>query len=173
MKKITTAIFLFAITFAHAQRHNTTINANIKGLKPGSWLYWRSMNGNNKIDSTLTRPGGFQIKLHIAEGEGNTYMLQIGKGYNENNIILFYLDKGTVTIQGNGPEFKEATLSGTGYIRDWNNYNAVIKNDPSRKGIDELYKKANEAYTKKDSIGLAALKLQLDFADSIKNGLTK
>lgn len=49
----------------------------------------------------------------------------------------------------------------------------MIDADPLLKGRADLYKKANELYAKKDSVGLAALQPELDRVDSVDKALTK
>ena len=157
--------------FALAQT-NAGVNANINGLKADQWVYCKTFDGSIK-DSVKSVENGFHFNTKIPKGEGNMFLLQIGKGYKENNVMLVYLDSGIVTIKGNGPEFKDAKLSGTPSIKDYNAYDDFIKNHPLLKGVDELYKKASELYEKQDSTGFAALQPQLNRADSIRTVLAK
>jgi peroxiredoxin len=151
---------------------NTGINATIHGLKPGEWVYCQTFDKSIK-DSVKTVANGFHFKLNIPQGEGNIFLLHIGKEYNNNNAMLVYLDKGIVTITGNGPEFKDAKLSGTTSIKDYNAYNDFIKNSPRLKDMEDVFKKANDLYTQHDSVGFAALQPRLNEIDSIRTVLGK
>jgi peroxiredoxin len=173
MKKTIPVLLICFYAILGQAQSNVTINASIKGLAPGQWVYWFPLNDSRNIDSVKTTPGGFQTKIAIPDGEGDAYMIRIGKKYVEGSAVLFYLDKGTVTIKGNGPLFTDVTLSGSQYILDYNAYTDFIKNDPQLKGRTELYKKANELYAKKDSAGYAALRPELERMDSVDKTLTK
>jgi hypothetical protein len=100
--------------------NNVTITASLNGLDSGQWAYWYSMGHSERVDSVKTTPGGFQIALQIPAGEGDGYILRIGKAYVENSLIFFYIDKGNVTIKGNGPMFKNVAVSGGPAILDYN-----------------------------------------------------
>lgn len=154
----------------HAQT-NTTVTASIKGLEAGKWVYYRTLSGDEK-DSVQTKAGGFVIKTNIPEGEGNAYIIQIGNKYVENCMTFLYLDKGNVTLKGDGPMMKDVKADGPQYIKDYNAYNDFIKNAPALKGKEELYKKANELYAK-DTAAFAALQPQLEKMDSSEKALTK
>jgi peroxiredoxin len=161
MKKIT-ALLAAALTTAaaHAQQ-NTTITATIRNLPAGQWVYWRSQGGDNRSDSVQTTAGGFTIKTNIAPGEADFYVIQIGKKYEANNMFMYYLDKGHITIKGDGPMFKDAVFSGPQYVKDNNEYAAMLKQAPGLKGQADLYKQANKLYATNDSAGLAALQPEL------------
>jgi peroxiredoxin len=171
------AIILFAlsITTVLAQKKtaiNTTINATITGLKSGEWVYCITGDGL-KRDSVKSVQNGFHFKLNIPEGEGNLYILQLGKVYNYNKTLTLFLDKGTVIINGKESEFKEAKLSGTTAQKDWNDYANFTNNNPRLKGAKSLREKSNVLRAKKDSIGLAALQPQLNELYLINIDLSK
>ncbi|MBS1919477.1 MAG: AhpC/TSA family protein [Bacteroidetes bacterium] len=172
MKRILIIIIVALSLKATAQKPNVFVNANIKGIKFGDWVYYRTLGGEMK-DSVKTVQNGFRFKLNIPAGEGNIYLLQIGKGYQDNNTSLVYLDKGTVNIKGKGPGFKDAKLSGTSSVKDWNTYNDFTQKDPRVNDADSFYKKANELYSKHDSLGLKALEPKLNYLDSVKTELSK
>jgi len=160
----------FCASLLHAQT-NTTVTASIKGLEDGKWVYYRTLAGDGK-DSVQTKDGGFVIKTNIPEGEGNAYIIQIGSKYVENCMTFLYLDKGNVTLKGDGPMMKDIKADGPQYIKDYNAYNDFIKKSPALKGKEELYKKANELYSK-DTTAFAALRPQLEKMDSTEKALTK
>ncbi|MET3879202.1 TlpA disulfide reductase family protein [Chitinophaga sp. OAE865] len=163
-----------ALTTAKAQaQQNTTITATIKGLPAGEWVYWRSQGGQDRYDSVQTTAGGFTIKTNIPPGEGDFYTIKIGKPYGEHNSIFYYLDKGNITIKGDGPEFKDAVFGGPQFVKDNNEYAAMLKQAPGLQGRADLYKKANKLYAERDSAGLAALQPELERMQKVSDSLTK
>ncbi|MVT09311.1 redoxin domain-containing protein [Chitinophaga tropicalis] len=161
-------------SFLHSiAQDNTTINASVKGLEPGQWVYCYKMYDRDQKDSVKTSKDGFTLKLNIPAGQGDAYLLQIGSQYKENAMALFYLEPGKVTLKGEGPLFKDVKMSGQKAIEEYNTYEKMIDNDPVLKERSTIYRKANELYAKKDSPGLAALQPQLDKIDSVSNVLTE
>jgi peroxiredoxin len=177
MKKMFTAFTLFISITSQAQNSkpspsNLIINATIKDLPAGSFVYWRKM-GDNDFDSVKTEAGGFHIHTNIPPGEGNSYILRLGAKYTEAAMLLLYLDKGVVNITGDGPQFKDAKLSGSPFIQEFTAYNDFLSKDPQLANIKELYQQANDLYKKNDTTGLAKLQPQLDAVDSIRTALSK
>lgn len=163
-----------ALTTANAQsQYNTTITAAIKDLPAGQWIYWRSQRDDDRRDSVQTTAGGFTIKTNIAPGKADFYIIQIGKSYGDHNLIFYYLDKGNITIKGDGPMFKDAVFGGPQFIKDNNEYTAMLKQAPGLQGQADLYKKANKLYAEKDSAGLAALQPELERMRKESENLTK
>ena len=173
MKK-TIAFLAAALTTAAAQaQQNTTITATIKDLPAGQWVYWRSQGGDDRRDSVQTTAGGFTIKTNIAPGEADFYIIQIGKSYSDNSVFLYYLDKGNITIKGDGPMFKDAVFGGPQFVKDNNGYSAMMKQAPGLKGQADLYKQANKLYAENDSAGLAALQPKIKQMQEESEKLTK
>jgi len=156
-----------------ATAQNTTIHATIKDLAPGQWVYYNPMANSLQKDSVQTVAGGFTAHFNIAPGEGDAYILRIGAKYAEGSVMLLYLEPGNVEIKGDGPQFKDANVSGEPCLADREAYEKMIDADPVLKNRSDLYKKANELYAKKDSSGLAALQPELDKVDSVNKALTR
>jgi peroxiredoxin len=171
-KSITFAIICLSVLLVKAQ-NKLTLHAFIKGLEAGQWVYVNPMGNSLQKDSAQTSAGGFQITLSSPEGQGDAYIVKIGQKYTDNSVMITYLDKGMVEINGEGPLFKEAKLSGSPSVKDYNDYKDFTGNNPLLKGRAELYKKANELYANKDSAGLAALEPELNKMDSTDKALTK
>ena len=168
-------IILIAVCLSvdHMQaQNNVTVNATLKGLDTGLWVYWYPMSNSEQRDSVKTGPGGFRMSLQILEGEGDAYIIRIGKKYVENSLTIVLLDKGAVTLRGDGPLFKGAKFSGSKAIADYDAYGDFIKTSPQLAGREELYKKANDLY-RKDSLGYAALVPELERMDSVDKVLTE
>lgn len=147
------------------------LTGNIKGLPDGTTVYLGTL-GNSKPDSTFSKDGKFGFNLPVSEGD--LYLLQAGKNRrDENAVMLFYLQSGTVAVNGKGPLLKEATLSGSPFIKDYNDFqkelkaNAIIRNSPA------VIKQYNEAYQKKDSATMALLKPELERLDSVRQTLSQ
>jgi peroxiredoxin len=173
MKKILTLFLMLLASIAgSAQQPNLTIHAKIKDLKAGDLVYWRKI-GDTEKDSVRATDGGFDIRTTIARGEGNIYIIQVGTAYTEHSTLLLYLDKGMVNINGDGPMFNQAKLSGSPFILDFNAYKDFMDKDSVLHAAPELYKKANQLYKDKDSIGLAGLQPLLDKTDSTRTALSK
>ncbi|HWV68066.1 TlpA disulfide reductase family protein [Chitinophaga sp.] len=162
-----------ALTTVVQAQQNTTITATIKDLPAGQWVYWSSQGGDDRRDSVQTTAGGFTIKTNIAPGEADFYIIKIGKPYGEHNVILYYLDKGNITIKGNGPQFKDAVFGGPQFVKDNNDYAATLKKAPGLQGRAELYEKMNKLYAEKDSAGLAALQPEMERMRKESDSLTK
>jgi peroxiredoxin len=173
MKKTIALLTISFCTILAKAQNNLTLHASIKGMEAGQWVYWNPLTNSLQLDSVKTTAGGFQIDMHIPEGEGDAYMVKLGKKYTENSMMLLYMDKGTIELKGEGPLFKDAKFSGTRSVQDYNDYKDFTEKNPVLKGRSELYKKANELYAKKDSAGLAALDPELKKMDSTDNASTK
>ena len=172
MKRTFILLTLLANLAGFAQSPNLTIHATIKDLRAGSLVYLSKIGGGDK-DSVKSAEGGFDIGTTIPDGEGNMYFIQIGTAYTEQSALLLYLEKGKVEIRGEGPMFQKVKLSGSPYIQEFNAYNDFMDKDSLIHGAGELYKKANELYKNKDSIGLAKLQPQLEKTDSVRAVLSK
>src|SRR3569833_381623 len=83
---------------ASAQKNNTTIHADIKGLEAGQKVYYYSMMNSQQKDSVLSAAGGFTINMNIPEGD--LYYIMIGKSYGNNAFTLAYLEPGKVEVKG-------------------------------------------------------------------------
>ncbi len=153
------------------QKDQALINANIKGLAAGQWVYIGTF--THDIDSVQTAPGKFTFKLPIQKGEGGIYLLKIGRTYGENNFLMLYLDRGVVNISGNGPNFKGAKFSGSQFVKDQRNYEEVQTKNPVIKEADTVYRQYDAAYKTKDTVLMKQLRPKLDEIDSIRTELSK
>jgi peroxiredoxin len=171
MKTSGTLLLASLLTLGASAQKNTTIHADIKGLEAGQQVYYHSMMNSIQKDSVQTTAGGFTINTNIPEGDA--YIFMIGKSYADNGFTLNYIEPGRIEIKGEGPKFKDVKWSGEPCFTDADDYATVIDGDPVLKDRADLYKKANELYAKKDSVGLAALQPELDRVDSIDKAVTK
>jgi peroxiredoxin len=147
---------------------NLTVTARIKGLKAGEVVYWHRLSGDHP-DSAITTDGGFSFRQYIAPGEGDIYVIRIGKqamvlGAN----MLLYLDRGQVDITGDGPLLNDTRLSGSPYARDLTAFDDFLEKDPAIKGSADLYKKAQDLSAKKDTAGINALRPAFERIDSVR-----
>jgi peroxiredoxin len=168
---------MFALPGVVFAQPNVTVNASIKGLKAGQWVYLIRISNMEK-DSVKAEEGAFQFKKNIPDGEGDLYVLQIGRGHKVYNGVIYddippisvYLDDGTVTIKGNGPGFKDAEVSGAASAEDLYAYSNLIEN---KLHADELQEKGKELSEKQDTAGLKILQLQMDSVTSAYFKLTE
>ncbi|MFC3199143.1 redoxin domain-containing protein [Parapedobacter deserti] len=154
--KTTTSLLLCLgmASSALGQQPGLTITASIKDLPADQWVYYREMGGNDQRDSVKTEAGGFSMSVPIAAGEGNTYLISIGRNYQDpNSTLLLYLDQGTLTINGDGPRFKDADLSGSPWVEAYNDFNAAIRSEE----MIAINKKMGELRSKQDTAALKAL----------------
>ena len=127
MKKILLIISLFQLTIIAAKANVVIVNAQIKNLPAGKWIFYREQGGNNAMDSVKSFAGGFKFKIDVEEGEGNFYLFSIEKNYdNPETRIFVFLDKGIVNITANDPSFKDAKISGTPAVDQFNAYNNFL-----------------------------------------------
>ena len=173
MKKTIAFTAICCSALLSSAQNQVSLHATIKGMEAGQWVYLSPMSNSLQTDSVQTTAGGFQATIPILEGEGDAYIVKIGRKYTDGSMALLYLDKGAVELKGEGPLLKDVRSSGSKSIQDYNDYKEFTTKDPVLKGRAELYRKANELYAKKDSAGLAALEPELNRTDSIDKALTK
>ena len=178
MKQRFALLFFLLPALLSAQTNNVIINANLKGLKAGTWVYYNtyypSIYFPSTNDSVKSVANGFHVMLNIPEGDGNMFIVRIGAYSDDNNKTTYlYLDKGIVTITGNNPNFKDATITGTPYVNEYSAYMDFLLNNPLLKNADTVYKKYYDAEDNKDSVAVAALKPRLAELDSIGKTVIK
>ncbi|HLZ89293.1 MAG TPA: TlpA disulfide reductase family protein, partial [Puia sp.] len=142
-----------------------------KGLPPGIPVRCiRPADGQQ--DSALSVTDGFSMTVATADGTGEEYLIQLGRKAEVYKSMSVYLDKGAVTIDAPGPDFKDAVITGGPAITDYNAYCDYFRNSPAVAGQRELVKKANALYNAHDSLGYAALRPKLQQGDSIRQAVT-
>lgn len=171
MKSTFLAVALLTTIGAGAQ-NNLTVTARIKGLAAGQSVYWRSLSNDVK-DSTQTVAGGFTFHTHIPDGSANGYLIQLGPQMKSGSVILVYLDKGQMTLTGDGPGLQGLHYSGSPFAQDQADFDGLLKKDSVMAGAEALYKEANDRYAKKDTAGLKALQPALDKVRQTEESLTR
>ncbi len=94
-----------------AQTNTVTVQAHLKGLVPGLWVYCWETGKIGTLDSVPSEAGGFVFHLSIPEGEGDEYVLSFDNDQPGASIAI-YLDRDTVNITGDGPDFRDAVFTG-------------------------------------------------------------
>lgn len=174
MIKALASVLFFSMSAAIAQAGIVTVNASIKEMPAGKWIYYREQGGNDKKDSVQSKQGGFTFNIDINEGEGNIYILSIGKDFKDkDSYIILFLDKGQVNITADGDNFEGAKLSGAECATDLQDYNDAMDANETLKKAPALYAKANELYKQGDTAALAVLEKQLDAIDSVRTVVNK
>ncbi|WP_257666333.1 AhpC/TSA family protein [Parapedobacter tibetensis] len=160
MKKTILSITLLAVALSGSgQQPGLTVTAHIKNLPADQWVYYREQGGNDRRDSVKTELGGFSLSIPIAPGEGNMYLFSIGRNYRDpNSTLSLYLDPGNLSINGDGPLFKDAALSGSPWVEAYSDFVATTRD----KEAEAIYQKANELYSEQDTVALKALQPELD-----------
>ncbi|MBS1744915.1 MAG: AhpC/TSA family protein [Bacteroidetes bacterium] len=174
MIKTLASVLFFSMVAAFAQAGNVAVNASIKELPAGKWIYYREQGGNEKQDSVQSKQGGFTFNIDINEGEGNIYIFSIGKDFKDrNSYIVLFLDNGNVNITADSADFEGAKLSGGESATDLQAYNDEMASNETLKTAPALYAKANELYKQGDTTALAVIEKQLDIIDSVRTALNK
>src|SRR5258708_10132051 len=130
MKKLIAFTAICIRAFLSKAQNKLTLQASIKGMEAGQWVYVNPMGNSLQKDSVQTSAGSFQMTLSIPEGQGDAYIVRIGQKYADNSMLIAYLDNGTVEINGEGPLFKEAKLSGTSAVKDYRDAKDFTGKDP-------------------------------------------
>ena len=167
MKKVVTGILLTGVLAVQAQKNELIVQADIKDLKAGEWVYTRQMTGD-RWDSVKSEQGGFHLKIGIPPGEGSIYIFHIGNARTADNTVSLYCEAGQLLMKGDGPQFRDIKLSGSPFVQDYNAYKDFIQKQPKIAGRKELYAKANEAYKNGDTLLLDQLRPQLEEMDSLQ-----
>ncbi len=173
MPKILTTV-LFFLVLVIAKANTVTVNANIKKLPAGKWIYYREQGGDDKRDSVKSFKGGFKCQINIKEGEGNSYLFSIERNYDDrNSYINLFLDKGTVNITDEGSDFKDAKISGSTSAADLQAYNTFMQSNQYIQQEPALYDKGNALYKQGDTTALKEIEKQLNQIDSVKTLMQK
>jgi peroxiredoxin len=174
MFKTLASVLFFSMSAAFAQAGTVTVNASIKEMPAGKWIYYREQGGNDKRDSVQSQQGGFTFNIDINEGEGNIYLFSIGRDFNDrNSYIVLFLDNGQVNISADSADFSNATISGAPSATDLQAYNDEMKSNETLEKAPALYAKANELYKQGDTAALKVLEQELDAIDSVRTALNK
>ncbi|WP_415157487.1 redoxin domain-containing protein [Parafilimonas sp.] len=173
LKKVTTSL-LFAASLLSAKANTVTVNASIKELSAGKWVFYREQGGADKRDSVQSFKGGFKFQVNIEEGEGNEYLFSIGRNLDDrNSYIVLFLDKGTVNIKADSADFKDAKLSGSPSANDLQAYKTFLQSNEYIRKAPALYEKGNDLYKKGDTVALKEIEKQLNEIDSVRTVLNK
>ena len=155
MKKTIITAVLMCFWALGAKADTVIVEAGIKELPAGKWIYYREQGGNDARDSVLSFQGGFKFEINIEEGDGDLYLFSIERNFDDNNsLITLFLDKGTVHITAQGKDFKDAILSGSASANDLQAYRTAVQSNELFKKLPGLYERGNELYQKGDTAAL-------------------
>jgi len=171
MKKLIPLLTVCLAAFAGRAQSIADIQAKIKGLPAGEWIYFYPLYDNLQKDSVQSTAGGFSLPIGLAQAQ--PYVIRIGAKAADNSLLLLEVEKGKTLITGKGPLFKDAVLSGTKAATDYEAYKKAVAADPVLKNRSAIYSQYNDLYRKKDSAGMAALEPMLKKLDSANQALTK
>ena len=174
MKKIVIILCAFQLILLTAKANIVIVNAQIKHLPAGKWIFYREQGGNDARDSVKSFAGGFKFKIDIGEGEGDLYLFSVGRNFDDpNSYTMVFLDKGIVNITGNGPLFKDAKFSGTPSAEQFTAYNNYMQSNEQIKNERQLYEEGNQYYKAGDTANLKLIEQKIDALDSLKTEMQK
>ncbi len=139
MKKfILLSILLFTALALPAQKKtlakggNFTLSGTLKGLKKGTKLYLSHKYDNKAFtDTIVAAEEKFNFKGNTPEP--NMYWIEVAN--KPENVLLFFVDKGNVTIQGSLDAFEHIEVKGGSTQEDYNTYTNIIKAADLKKAI--------------------------------------
>lgn len=141
MKKLLCMAALAATLGAKADGH-LKMTANIPGLPNDSLVYLYGVHGGDK-DSVRITNHSFSVDKLLKQGD--VYIVQIGKEPIEGHGFVMYLEPGTVNITGWGPYFKGATITGSNFVKEWQEVDKMMYDSVAFKGWQTLEEEMEEA----------------------------
>lgn len=173
-RTIITSLLLSGLVILQARgQANCIIQATIKDLAPGQWVYCREQGGANRFDSVKTVAGGFTFELNIPEGQGDGYMFSIGRdNLTQNSYLFAYLMKGRLVINGNGPLFKDVDFSGSPFAVELNDYNGFVRSQLDLSGWPAFREKIQKTYQTQDTAAINALYPEMRHWYTVRRALT-
>lgn len=151
-----------------AAQEKVTINGTIKDLPAGTWVYVNPASVAKATDSVKAFAGSFVLTVSIPENGGDMYVVHVGKDYKPGSYTGVYLDRGNITLAGNGPQFRDAKATGGVGNSALNEFEAFIKARPELADQENLQKKAMTLYKSHDTAALNALRPELERMDSLR-----
>ncbi len=174
MKKLSIVAAFFLLLMGSAKANTVIVNAKIKDLPAGKWVFYREQGGNDLKDSVKSIAGGFTFKIDIGEGEGDLFLFSVERNFDDpDSYTEIFLDKGVVNIMGNGPLFKDAKFSGAPSAVQLNDYNNYMQSNEAVKNERDLYAQGNQYYKAGDTANLKLIEQKIDAIDSIKTEMQK
>lgn len=149
------------------KKGNTVVTGKIKGLEAGTMVYLTAMNTEGVNDSVVAGRDFFRFVLNLQEGD--LFFLRAGKGMDQNSYFSLYLEPGKVMIEGKDTLFKDAALSGSQYINEYNDWQNSIKSAPGLENMMAVYEEANAASRARDTAKLNSLIPTINKMEKITN----
>lgn len=157
MKKLI-SLFVFLLVLASCstdKKGNTILTGKINGLEEGTMVYLTAMNTEGINDSVAAEKNLFRFDLNLQEGD--MFFLRVGKSMDQNSYLSLYLEPGKVLIEGKDTLFRDAVLSGSQYINEYNDWQNSIKTAPGLENMMAVYEEANTASRARDTAKLNTL----------------
>ncbi|MCL7989063.1 AhpC/TSA family protein [Sphingobacterium sp. lm-10] len=153
-----TLAFLAICMISYAQDANVFITGKIVGV-PADELLYLSTFGSSFRDSTKQDENGFKFAIHIPEGEGQFYILQIGKDVQESGKTTFlFLERGKLRINSRSASFHGAKFSGGKLAEYYNKF----QSRPQDGEAEQLYSELRTAREQGDSEQINLLQAEID-----------
>ncbi|MDM1292682.1 redoxin domain-containing protein [Sphingobacterium sp. N143] len=169
-KNLLSILFLAIAGQAVAQKTNTVVTGKLDNLSQEEWIYLSGF-GNGQKDSVRQTEKGFRFDLDIPEGEGDFYILQVGKmsPSGEMNGDFIFLEKGKLHISGKSPQLREAKYSG-GKLADYHN---SFQQRQKVEGLEDLHQQFAAARKNKDQDQMATIRKAIDLKNAEQATLDK
>lgn len=155
-----------------AQKPNAHLKATLPGLEAGKWVYLNTLSTNNR-DSVQSHKDGFEYHTYIGEGDGDIYFISIGKGYQDGNNTLTYLQKGTIKMVGKEGNFNGIRYSGDNYAKDIQDLIDQSVNSGLREKRVKTYSAYQEKAAEKDTNAMASIRAEMDALEEQQTAMDK
>ena len=169
-KNILSILFVALAAQAVAQKATTVVTGKLEGLPKEEWIYLSGF-GNGQKDSVQQTEKGFRFDVDIPEGEGDFYILQVGKmrPSGQMNGAFIFLEKGKLHISGKTPQLQDAKYSG-GKLADYYN---LFQQRSKTEGLEELYEQFAAARKSNDQDKMTALRTAINSKNAEQAALDK
>jgi peroxiredoxin len=149
------------------KKGNTVVTGKIKGLEEGTMVYLTATNSEGVNDSVVAEKDFFRFDLTLQEGD--MFLLRADKSMDNSSYLSLYLEPGKVLIEGKDTLFKDAVLSGSQFINEYNDWQNSIKSAPGLENMMVVYEEANAASRARDTAKLNSLMPSLKKIEEITN----
>jgi peroxiredoxin len=87
MKQALLFLTLLSGVFNLKAQEKVTINASLKGLPAGIWVYCARLMDSHQIDSVQSAADGFSMTVVVGKNEADEYVIQIGREVNFSSLL--------------------------------------------------------------------------------------
>ena len=172
MKQTLLVLFAYLGCLSVRAQYNTTVHASIKSLEPGQWIYYGARVDAGHFDSARSEQGGFTIRMNIPPGLADAYFFQIGRDLVPYCNVTFYIEPGTLELKGEGPLFKQLSISGQKAAEEYNAFNEMLRTGQRDNASIEKWITAHPGSGFSAYVLSHDLKVSIEEKETIAKGLT-